>query len=129
MRMWALSPETSGCACGLPDPVADALCTHPRLHALEPVALARELGVGVGEAQSAINKVASIASDGSPIPQGVSLDSCLSGVGHSTRPTSVLFSPDAGRIALHGAVKPHCGCDAGSLGLPGCVPNIFGPVR
>lgn len=116
MRMWALSPETSGCACGLPDQVADALCSHPRLHALEPVDLARTLGVPIATAQSAINKVASIASDGSPIPQGVSLDNCLAGVGHSTRPTSILFSPDAGRIALRGCVAPNeCGCDAGSI--------------
>ena len=129
--MWALSPETSGCACGLPDKIADALCASPRLHALAPVDLARAMNVSIAEAQSAINKVVSIASDGAPIPQGVSLDNCLAGVGHSTRPTSVLFSPDAGAIALRGTVAPgSCHCNAGSIGLPGCAPgSIFGPVR
>lgn len=101
--MWATAPETEGVACGIGDPIEEALCKHPELRGLKPIELARVLRVSPAKAQVAILNLAARTTKTRITFQGMSFDEAISQAGRSAPKTTLKFDGDAAGLDFVGA--------------------------
>jgi len=90
-----VAPETEGVACGVDDPIEEAMCKHPELRGLKPLELAKVLRVSPAKAQIAILNLAARTTKQRIVFQGISFDEAISRAGRSAPKSDLRFSEDA----------------------------------